>query len=123
MAKIEVVANDVREQINALESYRSGWANDIREGWDFATPETKKVLFELYEVSGNIILALQNILKGCYRDKMAMLLTLDKLQALNKSEEFDNLSILSEAGLSNVITNGTRHHIKIMFECLQVLTV
>lgn len=123
MAKLEICSNDVKESINALKLFRSGWANDIREGWDCSIPGAKELTFELYEISGSIILALEQVLAGKnYRDKMAMLMTKAKLERLVKSEDFDRLSILNEAGLSYVVTSGTRHHIRVMFECLEVLT-
>ena len=122
MAKIEVLAQDVRAQIAALKSYRSGWENDIREGWDFGGDEAKEILYGLYEISGTLILALEEILSGHYRGKMAMILTTKKLEKLVKSDAFDKFSALGEAGMCNVITSGTRHHIRVMFECLEILT-
>lgn len=32
MAKLEILADDAKQQISDLKLYRSGWANDIREG-------------------------------------------------------------------------------------------
>lgn len=122
MAKLEICSNDVKESINALKLFRSGWANDIREGWDCSIPGAKELTFELYEISGSIILALEQVLAGNYRDKMAMLMTKAKLERLVKSEDFDHFSILNEEGFSHVVTNGTKHHIRVMFECLEVLT-
>ena len=80
MAKVEVCSQDVQNEINALQSFRSGWANDIREGWNFSTPEAKEVLLTLYEVAGDIVLALQQVQEGHYRDKMAMLLVQKRLE-------------------------------------------
>ena len=122
MAKIEVCAQNVKSEINALQCYRSGWANDIREGWSFGTQETKDILFQLYEISGSIILALQTVLEGHYRDKMAMIMVKQKLEKLVKSEKFDELAAMSEAGMCHIITTGTKHHIRVMFETLEVLT-
>ena len=113
---------NINETINALENFRSGWANDIREGWNCSVPGAKDVKFELYTLAGNIILALEQVNQGHYRDKMAMIMTKDKLQKLVKSKIFDNLSCLSEAGFASIITTGTRHHIRVMFEALEVLT-
>ena len=121
MAKFEVNGKNAVETIHALKSYRSGWANDIREGWNCGMPGAKEILYELYEISGCIILALEDVLAGCYRGKMAMIMTKQKLEKLIKSEVFDDYSALGEAGACNVITNGTRHHIRVMFECLKVL--
>lgn len=122
MAKIEVNSQDVREEIKALKLYRSGWANDIREGWNVGMPEAKEVLFGLYEISGSIILALQDVEAGCYRDKVAMLLVREKLERLVKSESFDYLSAMADEGFCRIVGTGTRHHIRVMFQALDVLT-
>ena len=121
MAKFEVIGQDVRETINALKIYRSGWANDIREGWSCGLPGAKEVLYELYEISGTIILALENRLAGSGVDKMAMHMTHDKLAKFVKSELFSEFSCLGEVGACGVVRSGTRHHIRVMFECLEVL--
>lgn len=122
MAKTEVCSQDVKAEINALQLYRSGWANEIREGWKFGTKEAKDILFQLYEISGSIILALQAVKAGHYRDKMAMIMVKQKLEKLVKSKEFDELAAMSEAGMCNVISTGTKHHIRVMFEDLNILT-
>ncbi len=121
MAKFEVIGQDVVETINNLKIYRSGWANEIREGWNCGVPGAKEILYELYEISGTIILALENRLKGCSGDKMALHMTKDKLEKFVKSEAFDEFSALGEAGLCGVVRSGTRHHIRVMFDCLMVL--
>ena len=82
MAKLEILADDAKQQISELKLYRSGWANDIREGWSLGNQEIQKILFELYEISGSVILALEQVVGGCYRDKMAMILVLNKLKDL-----------------------------------------
>lgn len=122
MAKIEVLAQDVKEEINQLQLFRSGWANDIREGWNFGMSGAKEILFELYEVSGSIILALQQIQKGRYRDKMAMILVKNKLQKLVDSETFKEFETMGREGMCRVVTSGTKHHIRVMFEDLKILT-
>lgn len=122
MAKIEVIAEDVQKEIKALELFRSGWSNDIREGWDCSIPGSKEIIFELYEISGSIILALQSVLEGSYRDKMAMIMVRQKLEKLVKSETFSDFSAMTEAGMCKVITSGTKHHIRVMFEDLEILT-
>ena len=78
-------------------------------------------MYELYEISGTIILALENRLAGSGRDKMAMHMTHDKLEKFVKSELFDEFSCLGEAHMCGVVTSGTKHHIRVMFECLEVL--
>ncbi len=113
---------NIQDTINALKCYRSGWANDIREGWNFGSQDSKELLYELYEISGTIILSLEEMLSGNYRAKMAMIMTHNKLKKLVKSEPFDNFAALGELGVCNVVTTGTRHHIRVMFEALEVLT-
>lgn len=122
MAKIEVNINDVKEQIKDLRLYRSGWANDIREGWKGGIPGGKELIFDLYQISGCIILALQDVVNGCFRDKMAMLLVKRKLFSLTQSPIYQRFDEMGKAGMCNVITTGTKHHIRIMKDCLKLLT-
>ena len=121
MAKFEVDARDVRETIDSLKIYRSGWANEIREGWSCGIPGAKEILYELYEISGTIILAMENRLNGNSVDRCALCMTEEKLEKFVNSKEFDKFSSLSEIGACGVIRSGTKHHIRVMFECLEVL--
>ena len=121
MAKFEIVRNEVVETISALKMYRSGWANEIREGWGMGMTEAREVLYALYEISGTIILALENRLNGSNVDSMAIRMTHDKLKKIVKSDLFDEFSALGEIGACGVITSATKHHIRVMFECLEVL--
>ena len=122
MAKLDVLSSDVLQQISDLKIYRSGWANDIREGWQFGAEDIQGILFGLYEISGSIILALGQVVKGHYRDKMAMILVQRKLQNLVKSEDFKDYDELCTKGFMSVISSGTKHHIRVMFDCLKILT-
>lgn len=112
----------IDETINALNLYRSGWANDIREAWQYAMPGALHLIFKLYTLSGCIVLSLMQIKDGFYRDKMAMMMVRKQLEDLVTSKEFDEFSALGEAGICQVITTGTRHHIRVMFEVLEELT-
>lgn len=122
MAKLDVLSSDVLQQISDLKIYRSGWANDIREGWQFGAEDIQGILFGLYEISGSIILALEQAVKGHYHDKMAMILVQRKLQNLVKSEDFKDYDELCTKGFMSVISSGTKHHIRVMFDCLKILT-
>lgn len=122
MAKLDVLRSDVLQQISDLKIYRSGWANDIREGWQFGAEDIQGILFGLYEISGSIILALEQVVKGHYHDKMAMILVQRKLQNLVKSEDFKDYDELCTKGFMSVISSGTKHHIRVMFDCLKILT-
>ncbi len=122
MAKLDVLSSDVLQQISDLKIYRSGWANDIREGWQFGAEDIQGILFGLYEISGSIILALEQVVKGHYHDKMAMILVQRKLQNLVKYEDFKDYDELCTKGFMSVISSGTKHHIRVMFDCLKILT-
>lgn len=122
MAKLEILADDAKQQISELKLYRSGWANDIREGWSLGNQEIQKILFDLYEISGSVILALEQVVSGHYRDKMAMILVLNKLKELVQSEAFTTYADLSDLGFEQGISTGTKHHIRVMFDCLKILT-
>ncbi|MBR1825079.1 MAG: hypothetical protein IJ770_00630 [Alphaproteobacteria bacterium] len=122
MAKFEFFAEDVKKVINDLHLYRSGWANDIREGWNCSIPGAKEIEYELYEISAVIILALDDRLAGRGWDKMAMFLTKDKLTRLVQSENFKKFDEMGQLHLCGVVTGGTKHHIRVMFECLEALT-
>ena len=123
MAKLELDAQGVKAEISALKLYRSGWENDIREGWSLGMTDAKEILYQLYEISGSIILALEDVLDGCYRGKMAMIMTKQKLEKLVKSESFEHFSALGDAHVCSVVTSGTKHHIRVMFEDLNILTM
>lgn len=122
MAKLKVLTQDVQQQISDLEVYRSGWANDIREGWQFGDEEVQNILLSLYEISGSIILALEQVVNGHYRDKMAMILVKRRLQKLVTSQGFKEYDQLCQRGFMDVISCGTKQHIRIMFDCLDLLT-
>lgn len=112
----------IDETINTLTIYRSGWANDIREGWQCGISGAGMLIFKLYEIAGCIILALEQVKKGHYRDKLAMMMVYTQLEDFVKSKEFDDFSALSEAGMCHVVTIATKHHIAVMFEVLEELT-
>ena len=122
MAKLKVLTQDVQQQISDLKVYRSGWANDIREGWQFGDEEVQNILLSLYEISGSIILSLEQVVNGHYRDKMAMILVKRRLQNLVTSQGFKEYDQLCQRGFTDVISCGTKHHIRVMFDCLDLLT-
>lgn len=122
MAKLEVLAQDVKQTISDLRLYRSGWANDICEGWNCSIDGAQEITFTLYEVSGSIILSLQAVLAGNFRDKMALYLVKRKLENLVNSDNFKKFDGLGKIHACNVVTTGTKHHIRVMMETLEVLT-
>lgn len=112
----------IPEQIKVLKVYRSEWASEIQAGWWADICNSNKLLFELYEISGSIILALQDVEAGIYRDKMPITLVKNKLENLVKSKDFEDHVCLSEMGAGGVITASTQHHIRVMFEIIEFLT-
>ena len=117
-----VKVKNLQKQIHDLKAYRATWADDIHDGWSLRTQAGQDFLFSLYEISGSIILALEQVVKGHYHDKMAMILVQRKLQNLVKSEDFKDYDELCTKGFMSVISSGTKHHIRVMFECLKILT-
>lgn len=122
MAKPEILIHDVKTKIAELENFRAEWVNTMQEVWNFKNRTAKNILLELYTISGNIILALNQVAAGNYRDKLAMLLVLEKLKDFTHSEEFLTYDTLGEYGCHKAITPQTKQRIKIMFDCLEFLT-
>ena len=121
MAKFNVANKDAQEVVNTLKIFRSGWANDIRENWKTSIPGAQEITYQLYEISGTIILAMENYLKDNRSDRMPLFLTQKKLTDLVKSKEFEDLDALGTLGVAHIITTGTKHHIRVLFECLETL--
>ena len=122
MAKMELIASDITRTIHALKLFRSGWANDIRESWHNHMEGSQEISFALYEISGSIILSLQDVLAGRFRDKMALFLVKKKLEELVTSENFKFFDECGKAHICGVVTSGTKQHIRIILETLEVLT-
>ena len=122
MAKLEVNVIDIKKQIKELQLYRSSWGNDIREKWNGGIQGAKELTFDLYQISGCIILALQETIHGRFQDKMAMIMVKRKLLCLTHSQNYQNLDKMGQKGLCNTVTTETKHHIRIMMECLNLLT-
>ena len=66
MAKFEFIADDVKKVMNDLKLYRSGWANDIREGWNCSMSGSKEIEYALYEISAVIISGDGRLCTGSY---------------------------------------------------------
>ena len=114
---------DIQETIGVLKIYRSGWANDIREGWGCAMEGAREIHFALYEISGSIIFGMQQLLNHDHcEDKMAMVLVSKKLEDLVESDNFQDFFELGKAHITNVVTLATMDHILVMRECLMLLT-
>ncbi len=117
-----VKVKNLRKQIHDLKAYRAIWADDIHDEWSLRTQAGQDFLFGLYEISGSIILAFQQVAQGRYHDKMAIFLVQCKFQNLVKSEDFKDYDELCTKGFMSVISFGTKHNIRNMFDCLKILT-
>ena len=123
MAKFEGNKQDVVKNIKTLKSCRAGWAIMISEASNHGlSSDAKEVLYELYEISGTIILALENRLGGSDVDKRVSHITHNKLVNFVSSEKFEKFSTLGVTGESDVITLDTRARISLMFECLDIIS-
>lgn len=113
---------DVQFAVSELRMQRGSWANTIREGWQAGMAGAKEILYELYEVSSVIILAIENRAAGNGRDKMALHMTLKKLQNLVNSKEFKAFVEMTDLGMTRVVSKRDRQTIRKMFDYLEVLT-
>lgn len=122
MARPEFSVTDIQKTIDELKIYRSGWANDIREGWTAGMKGAKELTYEFYSISANIILALENLQKGDRGDKMAMLLTKKRLEEVVVSADFRYFEVMGKNHACNVVTQGTKDILGAMLEILYLLT-
>lgn len=123
MAKMEVATNEIRESLNQLQLFRSGWVNDIREGAGVGNKEAEKILYSLYRISSCIIVALENALQGRrYKEVYPLRLVQKELEDLVNSRVFKEFDEMGKIGAFYVVTNGTKHHVRVMLEMLDILT-
>ena len=122
MAKLEVCSEDVKRKIKNLQIYRSGWINDIREGYDFLDKDQKEILMTLTQTADTLIVALQSVLEGMYRDKIYIIMVKDRLEKLINSASFKYYAELGKNGICSTVTSGTCQHIRCMMDDLKVLT-
>ena len=123
MAKLEIATNEIRESLNQLQLFRSGWVNDIREGYGVGNKEAEKILYSLYRISSCLIVALENALEGRrYKEVLPLRLVQAELEELVNSSIFKEYDQMGKIGAYQVVTTGTKHHIRVMFEMLDVLT-
>ena len=120
MAK-QIILEDLQKTLNDLKCCRSGWANDIREGWDTGRKGSQELLFSLYEISGCLILALEDAITGHFRDLMPVVLVQRKLEDLVASTNFRYFDELGMHNACRVVTGATKDHIRMMLETLEVL--
>ena len=122
MAKLEICSEDVKSEICNLKIYRSGWSNDIREGYDFLDKDQKEILATLTQTADTLIVALQSVLEGHYRDKMYLMLVKERLENMIQSTSFKNYARLGKIGGCSTVTSGTCQHIRCMLDDLKILT-
>lgn len=113
---------NITTTVRKLRTYRRNWAQAIRRDYHQKQEGAREILFSLYEISGSIILALEESAKGNFRDKIALKLVQQKLEQLIISQNFHNYDILGEEEMSEIVTPKTKQQIKLMLESLDFLT-
>ena len=113
---------NITTTVRKLRKYRRMWAQAIRRDWYQKQEGAREILFSLYEISGSIILALEDSAKGNFRDKIALKLVQQKLEQLIISQNFRNYDLLGQEEMSDIVTDKTKERIKLMLESLDLLT-
>lgn len=102
--------------VENLKSFRSRFANDIRESWCSHMTGTQEITFTLYEVSSILITAVKEAEADNWqvRDRMALVLVKRKLDALVSSEDFKYFDKLGKMHACGCVTDGVKQHIRVM---------
>ena len=85
--------------------------------------EAEKILYSLYRISSCMIVALENALQGRrYKEVYPLRLVQKELEDLVNSRVFKEFDEMGKIGAFYVVTNGTKHHVRVMLEMLDILT-
>ena len=120
--KDKQIPKDLKKEVEVLNLYRRGWSKDMAENCFSGMRDANQILFDLYQVSSAIILIMEDTEKGKMPEKILLFHLQKRLEEIVKSEDFDFFASLNELGASNVIDNTTRHHIRVMFALLRILS-
>lgn len=119
---MKIEKENISKIVEELKVFRSGIANDVREGWDFRDEVSDELQLTLYECSAILILELEKSLSGSVNKPM-MILVKTKLEKLVKSENFKFYDKLGACGINTIVTSGTKYFVRVMFESLKYLGV
>lgn len=102
--------------VENLKSFRSRFANDIREGWCSHMTGSQEITFALYEIANTLIVAVDEAEKNNWRvhDRMALILVKRKLNMLINSEDFRYFDELGKMQACGCVTSGVKQHIRVM---------
>ncbi len=102
--------------VENLKSFRSRFANYIREGWNCFIEGSQEITFILYEVASILITAVEEAEKNNWRvhDRMALILVKRKLDKLINSEDFKLFDQLGAMYACGCVSNGVKQHIRVM---------
>ncbi len=102
--------------VENLKSFRSRFANDIREGFLCHMKGSQEITFALYEITNTLIVSVEEAEKNNWRvhDLMALVLVRKKLDTLINSEDFKYFDELGKQHLCGCVTSGVKQHIRVM---------
>ncbi|MBR3676008.1 MAG: hypothetical protein IKN71_02620 [Alphaproteobacteria bacterium] len=122
MAKLDLNNEaEVKKVIADLRDYRLGWEREIREKWSVQGYDAKQIRYGLYQLSATLILALEDRLAGRGGDKLVLTEPKEDLLLLTCSDAFKWYDRRGREGLSKVVSDTTKHHIRVMQECFKAL--
>jgi len=111
-----------KQLLSQLKNYRRGWATQLVIFTKHPEDGAQDLLFSLYEISGSVICALEDVLENKHNEPTALQLVKRKLERLIISKTFQDYDFLAKEDLSYVISDPTKHHIRKMLEILDALT-
>lgn len=114
--------NNINETIVVLENFRKEWNDKMKENWPTLSYDERLILLTLWKINNSVILALYEIQQNKYHSRFAMLLVQKELSGFIKSNLFDNYVALYEHRGYGIIDQNMRHHIRVIFDVLDIIT-
>ena len=112
--------NNINETIVVLENFRKEWNDKMKENWPTLSYDERLILLTLWKINNSVILALYEIQQNKYHSRFAMLLVQKELSSFIKSNLFDNYVALYEHRGYGIIDQNMRHHIRVIFDVLDM---
>ena len=114
--------NGINETIVTLENFRKEWNEKMKDTWSNLSYDERLILLMLWKTNNSVLLALYEIQQNKYRSRFAMLLVQKELRDFIKSNLFDNYVTLYERRGYGIIDLSMRHHIRVIFDVLDIIT-
>ncbi len=119
--RYQVTPQYLQDEINRLKKFRTSLAN--RPGWFFTYPASYNVMFGLFEITGSVIIALEQTLNGYFRDKNMLMLVQERFEKIMTSKDFEECEVLSKNDFdTRIITRSTYDYIRLIRQDLRMLT-